>query len=235
MALICWCWGTYVAVLMDRSKPLAPQTSDRAVSLISDGEMKRINIEASANLAKWIEARRQDRPRYTALAQKAVAWLPATRRSIEGSNEFPVFFGLASEKMAGWLLSDPWAMRDTLRREVGEHPTRVFANALINYAWRNTGRTESLHTGGPGDPPYPLTQSRISLGAERRLFRVVARNMLEGVKALDLFGSLRTDRRMWQEKVLPYHYASGLLITPHGWSLTEDTSEVYLPGTELGE
>jgi hypothetical protein len=28
--------------------------------------------------------------------------------------------------------------------------------------------------------------------------------------------------------------ASGLLITPHGWSLTEDTSEVYLPGAELG-
>jgi hypothetical protein len=62
----------------------------------------------------------------------------------------------------------------------------------------------------------------------------VARNMLEGVKALDLFDSLHTDRRTWQERVLPYHCTSGLLITPHGWSLTEDTSEVYLPGAELG-
>jgi hypothetical protein len=61
-----------------------------------------------------------------------------------------------------------------------------------------------------GDPPYPLTQSRISLGAERRLFHVVARNMLEGVKALDLPDNLYADTRTWQEKVLPYHCASGL-------------------------
>jgi hypothetical protein len=196
--------------------------------------MKRINIEASANLAKWIEIRRQDRPRYEALAQKALAWLPATRRSIQGSNEFPVFFGLALETMAGWPLSGSRGLRDSVRREVEEHPTRVFANALVNYAWRNTEPTESLHAGGPGDPPYPLTQSRISLGDERRLLHVVARNMLEGVKALDLFDSLHTDRRTWPERVLPYHCTSGLLITPHGWSLTEDTSEVYLPGAELG-
>ncbi len=48
IALVCWRWGTYVAVLMDQSKPLALQASDRAVSLISDGDWNAIRTWAES-------------------------------------------------------------------------------------------------------------------------------------------------------------------------------------------
>ena len=36
--------------------------------------------------------------------------------------------------------------------------------------------------------------------------------------------------RTWAERVLPYHLAQGLLVTPTGWSLDERTRPVWLPG-----
>ena len=47
---ICLRWGTYFAVLADQTKPLWPQTQQQEVSMVSDEEMARINIEASAAL-----------------------------------------------------------------------------------------------------------------------------------------------------------------------------------------
>ena len=33
----------------------------------------------------------------------------------------------------------------------------------------------------------------------------------------------------WAEQVIPYGFAERMLITPSGWSLTEETREVRLP------
>src|SRR5437660_141946 len=52
---ICLRWGTYFAVLADQTKPLWSQTQQQEVSMVSDEEMARINIETSAALAHWIE------------------------------------------------------------------------------------------------------------------------------------------------------------------------------------
>ncbi len=46
-------WGSYLAVLLDRDKPLWPEVAPQSASRISDGEMARINIEASAGLAEY--------------------------------------------------------------------------------------------------------------------------------------------------------------------------------------
>ncbi len=43
---VCLRWGTYFAVLADRTKPIWPQTGQEEISMIGDEEMARINIEA---------------------------------------------------------------------------------------------------------------------------------------------------------------------------------------------
>lgn len=53
-------WGSYFAVLTDHTKPLGGQARSRDASRISDSEMARINIEASAALAEWIDLLRRD-------------------------------------------------------------------------------------------------------------------------------------------------------------------------------
>ena len=46
-------WGSYLAVLLDRDKPLWSAVRSQGISRISDEEVARINIEASAALAEW--------------------------------------------------------------------------------------------------------------------------------------------------------------------------------------
>src|SRR5207302_977026 len=51
---VCLRWGTYFAVLADRTKPIWPQTEQKEISMIGDEEMARINIEPSAALANGL-------------------------------------------------------------------------------------------------------------------------------------------------------------------------------------
>lgn len=59
---LCLRWGSYLAVLLDESKPVAPRAGQPGVSLISDEEMRRINIEASSNLAYLLRFGKEMRP-----------------------------------------------------------------------------------------------------------------------------------------------------------------------------
>ena len=52
---ICIRWGTYFALLADRHLPLESETTPPKGSRISNEEMARINIEASAATAHWVE------------------------------------------------------------------------------------------------------------------------------------------------------------------------------------
>ena len=72
---VCLRWGTYFAVLADRTKPIWPQTEQKEISMIGDEEMARINIEASAALAQWIELMRADDSHFRKMV-KAAQTLP---------------------------------------------------------------------------------------------------------------------------------------------------------------
>ena len=63
-AALCLRWGTYLAVLLDESKPLDPRARSPEISMISDNEMKRINIEFSFNLARLIQMLHEDEERF---------------------------------------------------------------------------------------------------------------------------------------------------------------------------
>ncbi len=70
-------WGSYLAVLADNDKAVSAEPLP-GVSRISDGEMARINIEASAALAEWIDLSRSADGwcKYLELVARAVAYLP---------------------------------------------------------------------------------------------------------------------------------------------------------------
>jgi len=67
-------WGTYLAVLADRAKPIWAEARSPGTSRICDSEMARINIEASAALAEWIDLCREDPDAYGQLVVRALAY-----------------------------------------------------------------------------------------------------------------------------------------------------------------
>lgn len=71
-------WGSYISVLLDLDKPIWTEVNSKETSRISNEEMARINIEASAALAEWINLYRQERGAglYAQLVNRAWAYLP---------------------------------------------------------------------------------------------------------------------------------------------------------------
>ncbi len=57
---LCLRWGTYLAVLLDERKPIDPRAVSPGISMISDSEMKRINLEFCANLARLVRMLHED-------------------------------------------------------------------------------------------------------------------------------------------------------------------------------
>jgi hypothetical protein len=53
-------WGTCLAVLLDEHKPPDPRVGSAETSMITDSEMKRINLEFSSNLARLIRMLHED-------------------------------------------------------------------------------------------------------------------------------------------------------------------------------
>ena len=225
---VCLRWGSYLAVLADRDKPLGVVARDKKQSRIADDEMARVNIEASAALERWIEIMRSDWQRYCDLV-KLARQLPMCFRSAkrDRSVRLPE---LAQPEMAGMLIQ---AVGDRYRdrfAEVDAHPTRALANAIINTCWRN-GPVETIHAGR--SYAYPLLQRRITPSEERVLLRTTVNRFAQAYLAIDALIHERSGRS-WPERVLPFHLVPAWLVTPTGWCLEARTRPVWLPGPEAG-
>lgn len=228
---VCLRWGSYLAVLADHDKPLWPQAQRKGLSRITDSEMARINIEASAALEQWVELMRSDYGHYLSLMWKAASHLPMTRKSVRRKRH-PRLFALTQPDYANLLTTQtPRGQAEQAYVEAEAHPTRVLANALINACYRN-GPIEDIHGGPPST--YPLTRCRITPSEERTLMRTTAESLAEGVFAV--FALIHEEsERTWPERVLPFNLVRFDLITPTGWSLDERTRQVWLPGQEPEE
>jgi len=136
-------WGSYLAVLLDREKPIWAEVHSPQTSRIADHEMARINIEASAALADWIDLCRSDRSEYRRLVDRAVVYLPMTKKT--SKRRLGPFVILGQPEIAAQPIAAESAERLRRARSQCERvPTRVFANALINSARRN-GPIEDVH------------------------------------------------------------------------------------------
>lgn len=214
-------WGSYFAVLVDEAKPIWHEARP-GTSRIANSEMARINIEASAALAEWIDIARDDRGVYETLVARALTYLPMpTMRPTAAGSEFAM---LAMPEVASPIIGSTGSeLLARVRSDAESHPSRIFANALVNVAWRN-GPIEDFHAGA--SQGYPLERRRITTGEEQALGDFAADRLSTG---MDVCRSLSVERgRSWSEQVLPYALAGTMRITPTGWTLTESTRAVRL-------
>lgn len=225
-AAICIRWGSYFAVIADRDKPMWSEVTSRETSRIRNDEMARINIEASAALAHWVDLFNADWGLYTQLVNRAVFYLPMPQKASRPERRLP-FVPLALPEVAKQIAESTDADRLSLaRRDAEHHPSRVFANALVNVAWRN-GPIEDLHAGRSVE--YPIDRCRVTVHEARDLMKFTASRMAAGMDVcLMLLDERERRQRSWSEQVLSYRLASMLLVTPTGWTLTETSRDVHL-------
>jgi hypothetical protein len=225
-AAACIRWGTYFSVLADRDKPMWSEVASQKTGRIGDDEMRRINIEASAALAHWVDVFNADWRLYGRLVHRAVSYLPMPKKTSKPERGLP-FGPLAQPEVAKQLVEATGAERLAVARADANHyPSRVFANALVNVAWRN-GPVENIHAGDA--VKCPIDRRRVTVAEERLLMKFASNRMALG---MDVCFVLRCERechqRSWAEQVLPYRLASMLLVTPTGWTLTDSSCDVCL-------
>ncbi|HPQ70640.1 MAG TPA: hypothetical protein PKW95_16060 [bacterium] len=220
-------WGSYLSVLLDHDKPLWSEATSEETSRISNEEMARINIEASAALAEWIDLYRQERGSglYAQLVKRALTYLP---KPVATANLRPDgFAGLADPINASQLIEKAEARILKVLGYVENYPSRIFANALVNMAWRYSP-VERIHSGVPRGSP--LDQRRVTLEEETEIMGYVACRLETGMATCK---QLITEQppRSWVEQIIPY--ALDRRICPIQWSLTETSREVRLPEPEV--
>jgi len=222
-------WGSWFAVLADRAKPVWREARRSGASRISDGEMARINVEASAALEEWINLLRQDPVHHERLVAKAVCYLPMRRG--DATLEHSALWPLADPALARQLIdATPADQVAQARVQVGEHPTRTLANAIINVAWRN-GPVEDVHAGEFRG--YPLALRRVTPADERLIMQTTARRLALGLAACERLATEQPPR-LWADQVLPYALGRMMQVTPSGWSMTESSRSLRLPGPPPG-
>jgi hypothetical protein len=232
---LCIRWGSYFAVLTNRDLPQWAAAFDSEVSCIADGEMARINIEASAALSDWIDLMRADQQRFRKLVKAAVQLLPFPIAQLDGStysNRFRAFSAINSAHGRLYLMEafvrdfgSQWLEREKARVLV--HPTRALANGILNEHWRNGSGIEDVHAGGVA-PPRPLTQCRLTKAQETLLMQETAELFVPTMRALYHVIS-KPSEESWPEQALPYAIA---FKPPADWSPDEQTRAIALPDAE---
>jgi len=113
---------------------------------------------------------------------------------------------------------------ERVRLECKTFPTRVFANCMVNFSWRN-GPIENIHAGKFRG--YPLDLRRITPQEERELT-----SFASGRFNVAMYRAYRSRDRSatpsWEATVFSY----GLIpfVAPHGWSLGESSRSIKISG-----
>jgi hypothetical protein len=230
---VCLRWGTYFAVLADRTKPLWSETSNEEISMICDDEMARINIEASAALTHWIELMRADDKHFRKIV-KAALQLPMIPSQLDDKTNYKLYRLISFINSA----SSRQNFINTLKKQFGEewleqeranimpHPVRWLANGLINAYWRNKSGIEDIHAGQWS--ARPLLQRRITPYQEYELVREIAEGFVPNMHAIYNVINKKSDDG-WEARIF------SLAINfhpPYDWSLIEQTRDVLLEGAE---
>ena len=232
---LCIRWGSYFAALTDHDLPQWTAAFDPEVSCIGDGEMARINIEASAALSDWIDLMRADQPRFRKLVKAAVQLLPFPIVRLDGATYYRRFRALVAFNLAHGrrYLVETFAQdfgSQWLERERGRillNPTRALANGILNEHWRNGSGIEDVHAGSIA-PPRPLTQRRLRSVQETLLMQETAELFVPTMRALYAVVS-KPSEKSWPQQALPYAIA---FKPPTDWSLSEQSREFALPDAE---
>src|SRR5579859_2450839 len=215
----CLRWGTYFAVLVDRTKPRWLETTHEEISMIGDEEMARINIESSAALARWIDLMRDDDKHFRSIV-KAAQQLPLLPAHLDDKTNNKLYRLISFINSAQSRLN----FFTTLKERYGEdwleekratimpHPTRWLANGLINAYWRNKSGIEDIHAGQWA--ARPLYQSRITVLQEYELVTDMAEGIVPSMHAIYKVVNKKSEDG-WDERAfsLAINFSSLFLLT----------------------
>jgi hypothetical protein len=215
---LCLRWGTYLSVLMDETKPVDPRARNSKVSMISNGEMKRINIEASSNLACLLNMMHEDEFKALDLIQRAYEALPMPQKRVQ--REWQVY---------QIMLASMMAMQFSNLSEASErsaiavsNPYRSLANTIISLSYRN-GPVEDVHAGL--EVAYRLTHRRFTNSQIRTVLRFSAERLSGIMGASPFWEDDLPEVAPWPQRLsaLPklVHY-------PSNWSMTAESSSITL-------
>jgi hypothetical protein len=201
--------------------------------MIGDEEMARINIEASAALAQWIELMRTDDSRFRKMVKAAQTFPmlpPLLDESMNNKLYRTISFINSAQSRQGFFAmlreqyGDEWL--EQKRTDIMPNPARWLANGLINAYWRNKSGIEDIHAGEWA--ACPLLQRRITLAQEYTIMQKIAEGIVPSMHAIYNVANKKSEDG-WEERAL------SLAINfspPDYWSLTEQTAEVLLEGAE---
>lgn len=219
---LCLRWGTYLAVLLDKSKSVDKRANNSSFSIISDDEMKRINIEASSNFARLLELRHMDEMKFRDLVLRAYDWLPMPQRRVKRNNEIAALVWASIFAYCNAEVTESSTMAI-------ENPYRAWANTIVSLTYRN-GPIEDIHAGS--EMVYSLSSRRVTTKQEREILRFTS----EHVSAVLAMPPLWDDKLSMSQKGLPTlppwpQRLKGLPFTTlylHDWSFTESSSTIRL-------
>lgn len=239
---VCPRWGLYFAVLADQTKPLWPLAKQPQISCITDAEMARINIEASAALEQWIDLMRTDYERYCALAWAAkhlpmpIKRVSSTPREKERRLECAFFSfclqSLHSPQGRQQLLASreekEWVKQK--EQQILLHPTRFLANGIVNKCWRNGSGIENIHAGMYAET-RPLLQRRITKLQDQKLTREACEMLSIAFDTVHILIAEQSEDT-WATRILPFGFTPLRFSSPGSWALNEKTRQVKLHGSE---
>jgi len=237
-AALCIRWGSYLATLIDSFAPLHPDLlrqhhdTPPSVSLITNSEMRRMNIEISANLAALVRFyRERGWDALRTLLAKAYAYLPmshhAVQKSAESVESLIGALALGTELLLAKTVTSPDAL---LPYQVPvQDADRCLANILMAQAWRNS-LIEDIHTGTPPTVPVTPHQQRMLPATRQLLLQEVTTHM---DTILSLFPLLFDPQEHLRELPTWPMTATVLANTRYaspavGWSLTDQSAPVSL-------
>ena len=218
---LCLRWGSYLAVLLDESKPVAlhARQSTGSASMISDDEMCRINIEAASNLARLLQLLQTDEDAFFRLLRAAYTWLPMPQRRLP---RHQATLDTLLRALSIPPESPVLQKLSPLVKTAVAHPHRALANLLINVTYRN-GPIENLHAGKT--PAYPLDKRRGTSREAGKIIRFTAERL----------GAVVSTLPVWHEslqEMLPWPEGIGRIVAacdyPRNWSFTEANAPIEL-------
>lgn len=260
-------WGSYFAALCAPEFPMyepnvaaIPDVQGQEISQISDSEMKRLNIEISANIAALGKLYQEDYWRFYDLIDRAYEYLPMPIKSVRPNYDLRNHISIAhamgslniymaknpektSELLSSLGIHDEINRNPTLRPIPGE-ADRVIGNFLANAGWRNTV-VERYHAGWDLNVDAPLlpAQRRFSQRDERILIKTLSSKGYEILRSfLTLYDSkgLSSEPRFhfiatYPESASALINAGYLAMYPNDWSTTEQSYEVILSHYDRSE
>jgi hypothetical protein len=195
--------------------------------------MARINIEASAALARWIELMREDDGHFRKLV-KAAQHLPLLPLPLDEKTNHTLYrlisFWNSAQSRQNLLvmLREQYGQEwfEQKRGAIMPNPVRWLANGLVNAYWRNTSGIEDIHAGRW--EALPLLQRRVTSLQADTLVRNMAKEIVPSMHALYNVLKKKSEDG-WQERV--FSLAIRFSLPPY-WLLTEQSKEILLEGTE---